>query len=166
MTLRVRYRPLRIGWCVRSDEFEGLGRVLRVTHTLWGGRFNPVLPVDDPRQAERIDWLRDAHLRTLDLAPMLRRPWQYQGQAKSVTVWCRDCGDASAIPSSTLPIERVPVPDAYLCSTTPEPPVAHSDERFVLGALDTQGYRPTLTFQLPEKPFYIDQRSTCQLNTP
>jgi len=45
LDIRVRYRPLRIGWCVRSGNFRHLHKVLRRTHTLWGGRYNPVIPV-------------------------------------------------------------------------------------------------------------------------
>lgn len=47
LNLQVRYRPLRIGWCIRDGNVEQLRKVLRLTHTLWGGRFNPVIPVDN-----------------------------------------------------------------------------------------------------------------------
>lgn len=47
MTLRVKYRPLRIGWCIRDGNFEDLRTVLRLTHTLWGGRYNPIIPISD-----------------------------------------------------------------------------------------------------------------------
>jgi len=43
--LRIAYRPVRIGWCVRSGNFDDIRRVLLWTHTLWGGRYNPVIPV-------------------------------------------------------------------------------------------------------------------------
>lgn len=45
ITAKIWYRPVRIGWCVEDGDFEGLRRALALTHTLWGGRFNPVLPV-------------------------------------------------------------------------------------------------------------------------
>lgn len=45
LNLRIRYRPVRFGWCVRENNLEDLRRVLRLTHTLWGGRYNPVIPV-------------------------------------------------------------------------------------------------------------------------
>jgi hypothetical protein len=44
-SVRVRYRPVKIGWCIRDDNWEDLGRSLRLTHVLWGGRFNPLIPV-------------------------------------------------------------------------------------------------------------------------
>ncbi len=47
LSLRIRYRPLKIGWCVRDDNKDDFRRVLRFTHTLWGGRHNPLIPVDD-----------------------------------------------------------------------------------------------------------------------
>src|SRR5262245_41959955 len=49
LNLRVRYRPVRVGWCVRLGDFDGLRRALRLTHTLWGGRFNPIIPVGNHR---------------------------------------------------------------------------------------------------------------------
>src|ERR1019366_7356079 len=39
------YRPVRIGWCIRDGNLDDFRQVLRLTHTLWGGRFNPVIPV-------------------------------------------------------------------------------------------------------------------------
>jgi hypothetical protein len=45
MELTVGYRPIRIGWCVRPGNLDDLRRAWRLTHTLWGGRYNPVIPV-------------------------------------------------------------------------------------------------------------------------
>lgn len=55
-TLRVDicYRPLRLGWAIRRDDFDSLRKVFRLSHTLWGGRFNPVVVVDDADQAKRL----------------------------------------------------------------------------------------------------------------
>lgn len=46
LSLRIKYRPLRIGWCLPAGDFAGLRKALRLTHTVWGGRFNPIIPVD------------------------------------------------------------------------------------------------------------------------
>jgi len=43
---RFRYRPLKVGWCVRPGVLDDLRSVLRLTHALWGGAFNPVIPID------------------------------------------------------------------------------------------------------------------------
>jgi len=51
INLRVRYRPIRIGWCVREGDLEEFRRALRLAHTFWGGRFNPVIPLGDPELA-------------------------------------------------------------------------------------------------------------------
>lgn len=51
MTLQVRYRPVRIGWCVQEGNLEQLRMAWRLTHTLWGGRYNPVVPLGDMRLA-------------------------------------------------------------------------------------------------------------------
>jgi hypothetical protein len=45
LSLTVRYRPARIGWCVRDGNWEDLRSALRLTQIFWGGAFNPVIPV-------------------------------------------------------------------------------------------------------------------------
>lgn len=52
--LRVKYRPLRIGWCIRDGNLEDLRRALRLTYTLWGGCYNPVIPLGDVEQGKEI----------------------------------------------------------------------------------------------------------------
>jgi len=47
LSLRVRYRPIRIGWCVREGNLEDIDRALRMTHTLWGGRYNPLISINN-----------------------------------------------------------------------------------------------------------------------
>lgn len=54
LNLRIRYRPLRIGWCVRNDNMDDLRKALRLTHTLWGDRYNPVIPIDDLKFAKQL----------------------------------------------------------------------------------------------------------------
>ena len=55
-TLRVNicYRPLRIAWAIRRGDFESLRKVIRISHTLWGGRFNPIIVIDDAEPAKRL----------------------------------------------------------------------------------------------------------------
>jgi hypothetical protein len=62
--VRVRYRPARIGWCIRDDNWDDLRRALKITHILWGGKFNPVIPIGAPHADElvprfRVDVLLD-----------------------------------------------------------------------------------------------------------
>src|SRR6266436_361217 len=52
--LRLRYRPIRIGWCVRDGSIEDFRRVLKLTHTLWGGPHNPIVPVGGKLPAKKI----------------------------------------------------------------------------------------------------------------
>jgi hypothetical protein len=47
LSVKVRFRPIRIGWCVRKGNIEDVRRALRLTYTLWGGRYNPLIPVGD-----------------------------------------------------------------------------------------------------------------------
>jgi hypothetical protein len=46
-TVYIRYRPFRIGWCVRVGNVEDMRKALRWTHCFWGGTYNPIIPVDD-----------------------------------------------------------------------------------------------------------------------
>ena len=52
LNLRVTYRPVRIGWCVRDGNMEDVRRALSLTHTLWGGRYNPIIPARDRAHLE------------------------------------------------------------------------------------------------------------------
>ncbi len=51
LSINVRYRPLRIGWCVRKDDLAGLRESWQLSATMWGGRYNPIIPVDNPGYA-------------------------------------------------------------------------------------------------------------------
>ena len=54
LSLRVKYRPIRIGWCLEGGNWDQLRRALRLTHSFAGGRFNPLIPVDSPELAENL----------------------------------------------------------------------------------------------------------------
>jgi hypothetical protein len=45
------YRPLRIGWAIGSDDIGAFREAVRLTHTMWGGRFNPIVFVDRADEA-------------------------------------------------------------------------------------------------------------------
>jgi hypothetical protein len=54
--MRVRYRPVRIGFCVQQGSLNDLDRAIRLAYTFWGGRFNPMIPVgssDDENKLAR-----------------------------------------------------------------------------------------------------------------
>lgn len=89
LSVRIRYRPIRFGLCVRRGNLDDVRRVLRLTHTLWGGAYNPIIPVDGsdfPRQLVevfRVDALHpatdDALLKTFtDSFPHLMWPSFYK----------------------------------------------------------------------------------------
>ena len=54
LSVSVRYRPIRIGWCVRAGDFAALREALKLTFTMWGGRYNPVIPIDDFANANKL----------------------------------------------------------------------------------------------------------------
>jgi hypothetical protein len=41
------YRPVRIGWCLHSGNFEDYRKALMHTGMLWGGKYNPIIPIDN-----------------------------------------------------------------------------------------------------------------------
>jgi hypothetical protein len=53
-SVRIRYRPVRLGWCVREGNWDDLCSVFRFAHTLWGGVFNPILSIGDPDHAAQL----------------------------------------------------------------------------------------------------------------
>lgn len=55
-TLRVDicYRPLRIGWVIQSGDIVAFRQAVKLSHTLWGGRFNPILMADREEEARRL----------------------------------------------------------------------------------------------------------------
>ena len=53
-SIRVSYRPIRIGWCIKTDNIEDLRTAMRLTHSFWGGRYNPLIPIDDPKFAKSL----------------------------------------------------------------------------------------------------------------
>ncbi len=54
LSLKVRYRPIRFGLCIRSGDIAALSYAQRLSMTMWGGYFNPIIPVDDTDLAEAL----------------------------------------------------------------------------------------------------------------
>jgi hypothetical protein len=48
------YRPLRIGWAIRADDVEAFRCAVRLSFALWGGRFNPIIVVDQEELAQNL----------------------------------------------------------------------------------------------------------------
>ncbi|NBQ68002.1 MAG: hypothetical protein EBU46_03860 [Nitrosomonadaceae bacterium] len=48
------YRPLRIGWVIQSGDVGAFRQAVRFSHTLWGGRFNPILIADRENEAKQL----------------------------------------------------------------------------------------------------------------
>jgi hypothetical protein len=54
VSLNVRYRPLRIGWCIEAESLEHFSSAVALNHVFWGGRFNPIIPCADRELAEAL----------------------------------------------------------------------------------------------------------------
>lgn len=48
------YRPLRIGWAVRAGDFDAIRQAMKYSHSLWGGRFNPIIVIDREEEAHQL----------------------------------------------------------------------------------------------------------------
>jgi hypothetical protein len=49
----VSYRPIRLGLCVAQDSIEDFRKAVRLTSTLWGGKFNPIIPIRSNPELDR-----------------------------------------------------------------------------------------------------------------
>jgi hypothetical protein len=52
--VKIRYRPVRICWAIGAGDTAAFRKAVRLSHTMWGGRFNPIAIVDRLEEAERI----------------------------------------------------------------------------------------------------------------
>jgi hypothetical protein len=52
------YRPLRVAWAIHSSDLEGFREAVRLNHTLWGGRFNPIVLVDREEAVSLVNLFR------------------------------------------------------------------------------------------------------------
>ena len=52
--VNIAYRPLRICWAIKDDDFAAFREAVRTNHALWGGRFNPIVVVDRASEARAL----------------------------------------------------------------------------------------------------------------
>jgi hypothetical protein len=48
------YRPLRIAWAIHSGDKDAFRQAARLSFTMWGGRFNPIVMADRPDEARHL----------------------------------------------------------------------------------------------------------------
>src|SRR6267154_947138 len=48
VALRLAYRPIRIGWCVRQGNWDDFHAVARIACAVWGGVCGPIIPIELP----------------------------------------------------------------------------------------------------------------------
>ncbi len=90
LSINLRYRPVRIGWCVKRGDLAAFRHSARRSFSLWGGRFNPIIPIDDPTEARalidlfRVDCLHavtKSEAATAFIDSQAHLPWpDYQGR--------------------------------------------------------------------------------------
>lgn len=54
LSVRLRQRPLRIGWCIDVGDVDAFRRSARASFTMWGGRYNPIIPINDLTLADAL----------------------------------------------------------------------------------------------------------------
>ena len=54
----INYRPLRIAWAIKSDDLANFRHAVRLSHTMWGGRFNPIVLVDRQNAKDIVEAFR------------------------------------------------------------------------------------------------------------
>jgi hypothetical protein len=56
ISVRVSYRPIRVAWCIDEGSLEQFRIAIRLSSTLWGGKFNPIVPIGsgDLREAKQL----------------------------------------------------------------------------------------------------------------
>jgi len=54
LSVRLLYRPLRIGWCVLPNDFDAIRSAIRLSFAMWGGSFNPIIPIGDAELADSL----------------------------------------------------------------------------------------------------------------
>src|SRR5262249_38858165 len=52
------YRPLRIGFALLSTDLDNYRKAIRLCHAFWGGRYNPLIPVDRPEPDQLVELFR------------------------------------------------------------------------------------------------------------
>ncbi len=66
------YRPLRVVWAIASGDREAFRQAVRLSHTLWGGRFNPIVIIDHPEAEDLVELYRADMIVTLGDSPEVK----------------------------------------------------------------------------------------------
>ena len=51
LSVNIAYRPMRICWVIKAGDHASFREAVRINHTLWGGRFNPIVVVNCASEA-------------------------------------------------------------------------------------------------------------------
>lgn len=52
--VNISYRPIRIGWAIESNDFDAFRKATQYSYTMWGGKYNPILNVDNEQEADQL----------------------------------------------------------------------------------------------------------------
>lgn len=52
--LNIQYRPIKVGWCIQKNDTNSLIKAANLNFSLWGGIYNPIIPIDDPKFADNL----------------------------------------------------------------------------------------------------------------
>lgn len=48
------YRPMRLAWAIESDDADAFRCAVQFSNSFWGGRYNPIIFVDQEAAADRL----------------------------------------------------------------------------------------------------------------
>lgn len=54
LNYNLRFRPVRIGWCLRNNDWAAYQEILKLNFITAGGQFNPLIPIDDEDYAKAL----------------------------------------------------------------------------------------------------------------
>ncbi len=52
--VRIEYRPLRLGFCIRDGNIQDLLKAAKLNTLLWGGIFNPIIPIGEKEKLDHV----------------------------------------------------------------------------------------------------------------
>jgi len=111
----------------------------------------------DPNHAKRLDPSRDTCLKELQ-----NQPPDPRELSDRIATWSKSRDTNVDLSVFGTKIIRCTVSSASWNGLNVKPPVTHFEEQSVLGSVADDGETPSITFQLPEKPFYHETEFSTQ----
>jgi hypothetical protein len=151
------YRPVRIGWVIADRDIARLATAATWSSCLWGGRFNPIIPIHDVTLADQL-------VKTFAVDILLRLRGRAPGVPRRVNFWTRRAILPDATWQPDLDLTDIPVAiadgsgDGMWSGLNLEPsrPQFSFWHRDVVPSYTESEGKATASFALPDRPFDDD----------